>query len=489
MSSKSKIANRLQPLNQTSQIELLIRQDTMFHTTTQLSTTQLSTTQLSTTQLSTTQLSTTPSDRARLHNASLPLILLITSIMTLASQAMASPEIPGAPQKKPIAIIGATIHPVSGKVIENGTIIFDKGKIIAIGRNVNIPAEAIKIDGRGKHVYPGLFDAFTNIGLVEINAVRATNDHTETGTFNPNVRAEVSVNPDSEMIPVTRSNGVLLALTAPAGGRISGRSAVLQLDGWSFEDLTLKSDVAIHVQWPNVKSGESNGDIKKLRDFIEKARDYVKAKNELGDAQPIDLRLEGMRDVLEKRTPMIVHADRLATIQTAVAFAVAEDLKLIIYGGYDAPHCVELLKKHDVPVVVGGVYRLPMRTDDAYDTAYTVAARLHLAGVKFCISGEGRFGASNVRNLPYHAAMAAAFGLPQDEALRAITLSPAEILGVADRVGSLEVGKHATLILTNGNPLETPTLVEAAYVQGRTVELNDRHKRLWKKYETKQRRQ
>jgi imidazolonepropionase-like amidohydrolase len=414
------------------------------------------------------------------------LLVAAIAITTLAGSAHASPEIPGAEQQKPIAIVAATIHPVSGKVITEGTIVFDKGKIVALGRNVDIPKDAIKIDGRGKHVYPGLFDAFTNIGLVEINAVRATNDHTETGRYNPNVRAEVSVNPDSELIPVTRSNGVLLALTAPSGGYISGRSAVLQLDGWSFEDLTIKSDVAIHVHWPRVKSGESNADVKKIREFFEKARHYIKAKDELGENQPTDLRLEAMRDVLEKRTPMIVHANRLSTIQTAVAFAVAEDLQLIIYGGYDAPHCVALLKQHDIPVVVGGVYRLPMRHDEAYDTPFTVAARLHKAGVKFCISGAGRFGASNVRNLPYHAAMAAAFGLPRDEALRAITLSPAEILGVAKKVGSLEVGKHATLIITNGDPLETPTQVEAAYVQGRAVVLNDRHKRLWKKYETKQ---
>ena len=172
----------------------------------------------------------------------------------------------------------------------------------------------------------------------------------------------------------------------------------------------------------------------------------------------------------------------------AVAFAEQQRVKLILYGGYDAPHCTELLKKHDVAVIVGGVYRLPQRRSEPYDTPFTVPARLHEAGVRFCISGSGRFGASNVRNLPYHAAMAVAFGLPHDEAIKSITAYPAEILGVAGHVGTLEKGRDATFIITNGDPLETATQVEAAYIQGREVDLNDRHKRLWKKYEEKYRR-
>jgi imidazolonepropionase-like amidohydrolase len=195
-----------------------------------------------------------------------------------------------------------------------------------------------------------------------------------------------------------------------------------------------------------------------------------------------------MLPVLSRQLPMIVEADDIQQLQAAIAFAAQQKVKLIIYGGYDAPLCAELLKKHDVPVIVGGVYRLPRRRSEHYDTPFTVPARLHAAGVKFCISGSGRFGASSVRNLPYHAAMAAAFGLPPEEALKAITLYPAKILGVAKRVGSLEKGKDATFFITDGNPLETPTQVEAAYVQGREVDLNDRHKRLWKKYEEKYRR-
>ena len=192
-----------------------------------------------------------------------------------------------------------------------------------------------------------------------------------------------------------------------------------------------------------------------------------------------------MIPVLAGKVPIIVHANEIQQIQAAVAFASEHKLKMILFGGYDAPRCAQLLKKHQIPVIVGGVYRLPQKRHDPYDEAYTLPERLRQAGLKFCISSYGRIGAANVRNLPYHAAIAAGFGLPEDEALKAITLSPAEILGVSDRVGSLQTGKDATLIITTGTPLETTTQVEAAFVQGKPVQLNDRHKRLWRKYQQK----
>lgn len=426
-------------------------------------------------------------------------VLLIAAICGPAS---AAPEIPGEASKQPIAVCGATIHTVAGKMIEGATLVVRNGKIVAVGAKVKVPAKAIKIDAEGKHVYPGLFDAFTDIGLVEINAVRATRDHSEVGQINPNVKSWVSVNPDSEMIPVTRSNGVLLALTAPASGLISGKSAVVQLDGWTFEDLTVRPDVGMHVNWPNMspvidwEADKSAKDqmaardkaLQRLRKTFEDARAYQKARAAAGSKHARDARWEAMLPVLEGKLPLIVDADDVQQIQSAVAFAEQQSVKLIIYGGYDAPLCAPLLKKHDVPVIIGGVYRLPRRRSEHYDTPFTVPARLREAGVKFCISGSGRFGASAVRNLPYHAAMAVAFGLPQDEALKAITIYPAEILGVAKRVGSLEKGKDATFFIADGDTLETATQVEAAFVQGRRVDLNDRHKRLWRKYEEKYRR-
>jgi len=426
----------------------------------------------------------------------------------LAATSRAHPEIPGAPQQGPIAVVGGTVHTVSGKDISHGVVLFDQGRITAVGPagKIDLPEGVEQVDASGKHVYPGLFAPFSNLGLVEINAVRATRDMREVGAINPNARVEVSVNPDSELIPVTRSNGVLLALTAPTGDLLSGTSAVLQLDGWTYEDLTLHAPAAMHLRWPSGlpvqtwttnKSAEQQREARRKRlTLIDKAfadaRAYRKARRAASDKQEQparDARWEAMLPVLDGKLPLMVHANDLQQIQEAVAFAQRQEVKLILLGGYDAPQAAALLKRHDVPVIVGGVYRLPRRRGDAYDAAYTLARRLQKAGVRYCIAGTGRFGASNLRNLPYHAATAAAFGLSRDEALRAITLYPAQVLGVADRVGSLEVGKDATLIVTDGNPLDTPTQVEAAYIQGRQVPLNDRHKRLWRKYQTKYRRQ
>jgi imidazolonepropionase-like amidohydrolase len=402
--------------------------------------------------------------------------------------ASASPEIPGAPQSKPIALVGGTIHPVSGPQIVSGTLLLVGGKIAAIGTDVEIPQSAERIDVSGKHIYPSLFDAYTPLGLVEVNAVRSTVDRRETGQINPNVKSWVAVNPDSELIPVARSNGVLLAVSAPLGGLISGQSAVLQLDGWTFEDMTLVPGVAMHLNWPRVSSdsGRPNASsMKQLRKLFDDARAYRQARGAENSQHPVDIRLEAMLPVLDRKQPLIISADVLSAIQGAVAFAEEQNVRVMIYGGYDAPQCAELLSKNQVPVLLSGVYRLPRRRSEPYDAPFTIAHQLHQAGVKFCITGSGRFGGSDVRNLPYHAAMAAAFGLPKDIALKSITSYPAEILGVDDRVGSLTVGKDATLFVTDGDPLETATQVEAAYIQGRRVDLNNRHTRLWKKYQTK----
>ncbi len=414
------------------------------------------------------------------------------AMLACTSTAAASPEIPGPRQDKPIALIGGTIHSIAQPPIASGTLLLVDGKIAAVGQDVEIPQHATRINLAGKHVYPGLFDAYTPLGLVEVNAVRATVDRSETGQLNPNVKSWVAINPDSELIPVTRSNGVLLALSAPSGGLISGQSAVIQLDGWTFEDLTLASGVGMHLNWPRISSDRgrpSESSMKRLRQLFDDARAYRRARQFEASRQPVDLRLQAMVPVLERKQPLIIGADQLAAIQGAVAFAQEQDVRVMIYGGYDAPQCAELLVKNQVPVLLGGVYRLPQRRSEPYDAPFTIASQLHAAGVQFCITGSGRFGGSNVRNLPYHAAMAVAFGLPHDVALKAITSYPAEILGVADRVGSLLVGKDATLFVCDGDPLETATQVEAAYIQGRRVDLSDRHKRLWKKYQTKYQRQ
>jgi imidazolonepropionase-like amidohydrolase len=407
-------------------------------------------------------------------------IAMALTALTCSSLRAWNPEIPGAPQKGPVAIVGAKIY----------TVLFENGKITAVGEQVDLPADARKIEGKRLQVYPALFDAYSQLGLTEINSTRSTVDHRELGRIKSNVKAHVAVNPDSELIPVTRANGILLALSAPTGGLISGQSAVLQLDGWTFEDLTLKSRVGMHINWPsqgsiaNFSSSGGAGDAaSQVAELFDQVDLYKKAR-QLG-GHPIDLRLEAMLPVADGKMPLIVHANSARVIQSAVAFCSARKLKMIVVGGYDAEHCADLLKAHDIPVVISAIHRLPMRRSDAYDAAYTLPERLRQKGVKFCIAGGERFGAPNVRNLPYQAGTAVAYGLPEDEAIKAITLSPAEIYGVADRVGSIEAGKHATLIVTTGSPLETPTRVVHAFIQGRQISLNNKHLRLYRKYQAR----
>jgi imidazolonepropionase-like amidohydrolase len=408
--------------------------------------------------------------------------------------------VPGKPQEAPVLLVGGDVYTVSGDVIPGGQVLFDKGKIVAVGKDLKAPADAKRVDVSGKRVYPGLLSAGSDLGLAEISSVRGSIDRGEAGQVNPNARAEVAVNPDSEWIPVARANGVLLNLTVPNGGVLTGSSALLQLDGWTWEDMTVKAPVAVHLSWPRmapVRGWEEeetpeaqvrgrDDQLKAIDKAFTDARAYLagkKAATQPADHKTdFDARWEAMIPLLEGKMPLVVDADEIRQIQAAVAFAAKEKLKLILLGGYDAPLCADLLKKHDVPVIVGGVHRLPMRRDASPDEPFTVPERLRQAGIKFCIAHSGRFGGSNVRNLPYHAGTAAAYGLPQDEALKSITLYPAQILGVDDRVGSLAEGKDATLFVANGDILETPTKVEMAFVQGRQIDLSSRHTKLWEKY-------
>lgn len=408
----------------------------------------------------------------------LHLLPTIAILGTLASAVFASDTIPGVLPKGPVAIVGATLHPVSSEVISKGTIVFENGKITAIGEQVKVPPKATIIPADGKHVYPGLFESRSRIGLIEIDAIKATRDFDEVGLLNPNAKAHVSVDPDSEIIPVTRSNGVLLAMSAPGGGLIAGQGAVLQLDGWTFEDLTLKPGAAMIVSMRN------ESDRKSLEKFFDQARHFAQAVAADVDVAH-DVRLSAMVDVLQGKQPILVEADRWSDITRAVTFANEQNVKLILFGGYDAPKCAELLKTHDVPVIISAIHRKPLGRDDPYDAPYTLPKRLQELGIRFSISGYDRTEASNTRNLPYEAATAAAFGLSPENAIRAITLSPAEILGVADQVGSLEVGKDATLFLCDGNPLEAATHTEAAWIAGKPADLNDKQKRLREKYEQK----
>jgi imidazolonepropionase-like amidohydrolase len=432
------------------------------------------------------------------------IVCAVACLLSGAPAADASDQIPAKPQDHPIAIVGATIHTVSGPTFERGTILFDKGRIIAVGVAVNMPPNTEIIDGSGKHVYPGLISPNSEIGLIEIGAVRASRDMAEIGSINPNVRAEVAVNPESELIPVLRANGITLAVSAPSGGLISGTSALMMMDGWTWEDMTLRAPLALYVIWPSMRDirpsptttseeeqkKEQGSALKELMTAFRDARAYMTAKKaETQKGVPYhdsDLRWESMIPVLEGKIPVVVWADEIRQIQAAVAWAEQENIRIIIGGGSDAWRATDLLKKRNIPVLAGGIHRLPARRSEEYDDPYTLPARLHEAGIRFAIITAGS--AAHERNLPYQAGTAAAYGLPKDAALKAITLSPAEIFGVADRVGSLEAGKDATLIITTGDPLEITTGILREYIQGRNIDLTSKHTVLYEKYKEKYRR-
>ena len=426
----------------------------------------------------------------------------IIAALCLAAGARASDTIPASPQAKPVAIKGATIHPVSGPDIPSGTIVFENGKITAIGADAAIPSEAEVVDGAGKHVYPGLINANTVLGLVEIGAVRATVDVEESGSINPNVRSITSVNPDSELIPVARAAGVLTALSVPEGGIISGQSAVLRLDGWTPEEMTVLSPAAMHLRWPNLtidrrprarksvkdQQKEIEKAQKQIRDAFQIGRSYWQARKNPGPDFKTDLRWEALMPVFDGKLPLFVHASTLAQIQAVLAWAKEMQLKIVLVDGDDAWRVAAQLKESDTAVVLGPATSLPPRRDDDYDSAWSSAAKLQQAGVKFCIASNGRGAETNERNVGYEAGLAAGYGLPKEEALKAVTIYPAQILGVADRLGSLEKGKAATLIVTNGDPLDFPTQIEAAFIDGRKIDLSNRQTRLRDKYREKYRR-
>lgn len=431
-------------------------------------------------------------------------LLLVTVLAAglMFLDAAASKQKPAGPQIQPIALTGGTVHTVSGGVLEGATVLFESGVITGIGTDLVLPENTRTIDVTGKHVYPGLIAAPTTLGLTEIGSVRATQDNVEIGDVTPSVRAVTAVNPDSEYFPVARANGILTALTMPSGGLISGLSSLIALDGWTTEGMTLEATVGLHVRWPSYRVFDFPGadsreeqtrarreGLTRLRDAFREARAYMIAKEAEsggGPFHPSDLGWESMIPVLKKELPVFIHASEEKQIHAAIDWALAEDLRIVLVGGADVWRVTHRLKENDIPVIIGAVHYLPARRWEAYDAPFTNALKLHEAGLDFCI-GERQVwleggGGSNVRNLPYHAATAAAYGLPKEEALKSVTLYPARILGVEDRLGSLETGKDATLIVTDGDPLEIMTQVEQAFIQGRPVDISSKHTDLYDKY-------
>jgi len=421
------------------------------------------------------------------------------SILLLAWTAAAAAQDKATASPRTFSIVGATIHPVSGPDVAGGTIVVREGKIASISPGTAPEPGAPVVDGKGKHVYPSLFPPMTVLGLEEIDAVRATLDKQELGGINPAARADVAINYDSELLPVARSGGVLVAGVTPIGGIIAGTAVATKLDGWTREDATLKAPAAITIYWPDlrinrspdasrtVKKQEKTRDeaLERLKQAFRDARAYGKARAAEKTAgvprHDFDPRLDALLPAIDGAIPVVVHAQRLAQIRDAMKWASEEKLRLVIWGGADAWRMADELAKAGVPVILESPLVLPVREDDPYDAQFADAGVLDRAGVRVAFN-DGGDDASNVRNFPQLAAMAVAYGYPREKALASLTLEPARILGVDGRIGSLEPGKDATLILTDGDILDLRTRVVGAYIDGRALDLSDRQKRLYERY-------
>jgi imidazolonepropionase-like amidohydrolase len=403
------------------------------------------------------------------------------------------------------AITNATIHPISGPTLEKGTIVISGSKIQAVGANVQVPAGAKTVDAAGGHVYPGFINARTTIGIGE-PGVRGYDDIGEMLELNPYLRTRVSYHSESDAIPVARANGITSVAVAPTGGLFGGEVPVMNLDGWTWEEATLKPNAGITFNFPAIGVGGGRGgggrggrgggdeqqertyeDLRRERDrlldelirLFERARAYSKA----GEGRTVDWTLEALVPVVTGRLPLITTVSREQDIKDAVAFADRAKVRIVISGGAEAAYVAPLLKEKNVPVILGSILTMPSREDAFHADSYQLAGRLAQAGVTFAFSTGDN---TNVRLLPYHAAMSVAWGLPRDQALRALTIDAAEILGVADRVGSIEAGKDANLFIAKGDPLEIRTQVTHVVIAGKEVGTDSKHEALSRKFLARQ---
>jgi imidazolonepropionase-like amidohydrolase len=427
--------------------------------------------------------------------------LLFAVLLCVSSHALAQ-------ENATYAITHAKIFTLAGQPIEDGILVIRDGKIAEVGTNVDVPAGAQVIDGKGLQIYPGLFDPVTQMGLSEISAVSATVDSTETGLFNPDVVAAEAVLPSSEHIPVTRAAGITEVLAVPAsGGFDSGRSSdilggqasAIHLAGWTINDMLIKKSVAMVLDWPQIETRsfdfatftrktkpfteaklERDKQVDELSDWLDNARHYAQAWGHGGPAEyQRDLKLEALVPVIRGELPVLVFANRAGDIRGAVEFCDKQKLKMILAGGAEAYKVKELLRSKNIPVILEPTLTAPLDEDDAYDRVLTQPAELAEARVKIAF---GSFDNSFARRLGQQAANAVAYGLPYDEALKAVTLYPAQIFGLADQIGTLEAGKIANLIVTTGDPLELTTDVRYLFIKGQLTPTDNKHKSLYDKY-------
>ncbi|HEV1287816.1 MAG TPA: amidohydrolase family protein [Bryobacteraceae bacterium] len=420
-------------------------------------------------------------------------------------------------------IRGVDVYPVTGPEVKGISVLVQDGKIADIGAKIVAPKGMKIVEGKGLRLYPGMIDSNTELGLSEVGAERVTVDTGELGEFMPQLKALSAVNPESAHFPVVRANGITSVMTFPAaggrGGRggggaqfISGQAALIHMDGWTWEDMEINRSAAVHLLFPSIASrggrgGLANVDfadeiallfgggsaagtyteakrnydaqVAKVTEFFEQARQYQKERTANLPGFKRDLKFEAMLPVLEGKVPVAVPAARERAIHDAIAFAEKEHIKIVILAPQELGKEGPELKAKNIPVILGRTEALPENQDAPYDYAESLPGEFYKAGVKIAF---GTFDNEFSRNLPYNAARAVAYGLPYDAALKAITINAAEIWGAGDKMGSIEKGKWADLMLVTGDPLETPTQIKSLYIKGKEVDLSNKQTKLYDKY-------
>ena len=399
------------------------------------------------------------------------------------------------------AIVGGTVHTLAGETYV-GTVVIEGGRIVATGPEVQTPQGAEVVDATGKHVYPGMFDAVSGLGLTEIGAVDVTNDAREQGNFNPHLQAATAIHPATEHIPVARANGITLTMAAPQGGTVAGQASLVGLDGWTVEEMWVDPGAAMVINYPSLggggggrfgggRGGGGGGGggwsaaqeryreaVAQLDEWLDAARRYDQAV-QAGVDLPRDLKNEAMARVVNREMPVLLSANGERNIRNAAEWAQGQNLRFVITGGREAWKIADWLAENDVDIILSGTQAMPAGQDASYDEAYANPGKLHAAGVRIAFA---TFNSSSSRTLPYEAAQAVPYGLPHEAALAAVTRNAADMLGFGDRIGTIEEGKLANIMITDGDPLEIQTQVTDLFILGRGVSLDNKHKALYEKY-------
>lgn len=419
--------------------------------------------------------------------------------LSLANNSFAQ-QTPASKQTEGIAITGATAHLGNGEYIENSIIVFENGKLTTVQSMMNFKADinGMKIiEGTGRHVYPGFIIPNSTLGLVEIDAVRATEDDAEIGGWNPHIRSLIAYNAESKIVESMRPNGVLIGQITPRGGRVSGTSSVVQFDAWNWEDSVIKEDDGIHMNWPNnfsrgrwwlgedpaMKINES------YEEQITELHNYFNASktHNSGDKTKVNLPYEALHGIFDGSKKLYIDVDDEKGITDAINFAKEQGVEdVVLIGCYEAMKVTDLIKKNNVSILVRRPHTTPQSTDDDYDKPFKLAAELTKAGITVALQAAGQMERMNSRNLPFYAGTVAAHGLDKEEALKLITLNPAKILGIDENYGSLEVGKSATLFISEGDALDMRTnIISNAFIDGRNISLESHQTELYKRYSEK----